>query len=345
MKTFAQYLTEAPMSVQDALKVFGLSTVPDEKALDKKYKELAIANHPDRGGDVVKMQQINLAHEVLEQQVGNIVQTQTRDEKRKVDAARAQAIYDSVLGTLKSHYNDSAFISYFNEVFSDTFTSKVEEKFYSSLGYSLSQSFEYTNASRTTVIYFSISIDLVKLVYGRSPSIGVDDKDLQMNISTSILHNNRKVKISQQDYTSAQTYAILKDPEIIFPKNKLVSKMDQSGRKFAKRDAHLLLTKTLMATYQDGGYYYIPLFEDFKLLIYRSTSMGLAFYGINGIYQKSRRVYVPKGFVSIYETEKSFSILVDGIKAMTQLRDLPSLQTALEQLISYYDKVRRNGEA
>ena len=54
------------MKVND--KVYQLLGLPDFASIDdvkKAYRKLALQHHPDKGGDIVKMQQINLAYEVL----------------------------------------------------------------------------------------------------------------------------------------------------------------------------------------------------------------------------------------------------------------------------------------
>lgn len=65
MKNFAQYLIEVAMSSSDARKVLGLSSNYTDDQLKTAYKKMAVANHPDKGGSVAKMQQINVARDVL----------------------------------------------------------------------------------------------------------------------------------------------------------------------------------------------------------------------------------------------------------------------------------------
>lgn len=56
------------MSVQQALSIFGLPSVPDKDTLQKRYRQLAMRHHTDlnKGEDQSKMVQINLAKEVLD---------------------------------------------------------------------------------------------------------------------------------------------------------------------------------------------------------------------------------------------------------------------------------------
>ena len=59
------------MDVRTALKIFGLSEFPKTAAeLKRLHKQLAMQNHPDRGGSLEKMKDINTANDVLKKYVG-----------------------------------------------------------------------------------------------------------------------------------------------------------------------------------------------------------------------------------------------------------------------------------
>ncbi len=53
------------MSRSEALGILGLTGYPAPEAIQKSWKTLALQNHPDRGGDLEKMKQINVARDVL----------------------------------------------------------------------------------------------------------------------------------------------------------------------------------------------------------------------------------------------------------------------------------------
>lgn len=74
MKTFREYLEEAEMDPRTALQIFGLADFPKtESELKQLYKKLAMQNHPDRGGSLEKMKDINLANEVLKRNIGRSI--------------------------------------------------------------------------------------------------------------------------------------------------------------------------------------------------------------------------------------------------------------------------------
>jgi curved DNA-binding protein CbpA len=83
MKTFLNFLIEAAMSTPDALKTLGLSSNYTDDQLKTAYKKMAVANHPDKGGSVAKMQQINVARDVLSNPTAN--QTSNRNDYEDED--------------------------------------------------------------------------------------------------------------------------------------------------------------------------------------------------------------------------------------------------------------------
>ena len=85
MKRFFQFLLEAAMSTSDALKVLKLSPnfTPDQ--LKTAYKQAAVANHPDRGGDLTTMQRINAARDVLAAIAGKTTNTTQHTQPRYDD--------------------------------------------------------------------------------------------------------------------------------------------------------------------------------------------------------------------------------------------------------------------
>ena len=76
MKSFSEWLLEAIMDPKRALEIFGLAEFPKTAAeLRQLHKQLALANHPDRGGSLDKMKDINAANDVLKQWVGKSVRS------------------------------------------------------------------------------------------------------------------------------------------------------------------------------------------------------------------------------------------------------------------------------
>ena len=63
--SFLSLLNEATMSLEQALKIFNLSSKPDVVSLNKIYKTLAMKMHPDQGGSEEDMKNLNIAYSIL----------------------------------------------------------------------------------------------------------------------------------------------------------------------------------------------------------------------------------------------------------------------------------------
>ena len=83
MKSFKDWLIEAIMDPKTALKIFGLSEFPKTATeLRNLHKKLALTNHPDCGGSLEKMKDINAANDVLKQWIGKSVKSIARSGTR-----------------------------------------------------------------------------------------------------------------------------------------------------------------------------------------------------------------------------------------------------------------------
>lgn len=71
----------AALEDQDPYRVLGVSPMDPPERIREAYRELAIANHPDRGGSPEKMRQINDAYERIH----------FHRERRKAEALEAGA--------------------------------------------------------------------------------------------------------------------------------------------------------------------------------------------------------------------------------------------------------------
>ena len=73
------------LSYSEALKLFNLDKDYTENDVLKKYKRLAIKFHPDKGGDVEKMQDLNYAKDLLLKNVTKEYKQPESRESKKSD--------------------------------------------------------------------------------------------------------------------------------------------------------------------------------------------------------------------------------------------------------------------
>ncbi len=90
MNTFKEYIEEAAMDARTALQIFGLSEFPKTaEELRRLHKQLAMQNHPDRGGSLDKMKDINAANDVLKQNIGRSIRSTFYAAGRSANPAQA----------------------------------------------------------------------------------------------------------------------------------------------------------------------------------------------------------------------------------------------------------------
>jgi len=69
--------------IEKALDILGLPTLITKEDVKKQYRFLAKKNHPDKGGNAVKMEQINVAYTLLMKYIEEFRYTFDADEITK----------------------------------------------------------------------------------------------------------------------------------------------------------------------------------------------------------------------------------------------------------------------
>jgi len=345
MKSFSEFLLEEKMTTKSALSLLGLSSSYSTEDLKKAYKSAAIKNHPDKGGDLEKMKDINLAFETLSATSSNndydfddrAAFNRRMDELRKFRKIREKELKDFCNQSLKSHFSESAFTKHFESIFGEQFFAVASQPTVGVDYYPTAQLFaEFYNADKTIV--FSLkAIIYVDQFFGDaqlgSGSAG-GDSSVNMYVDTSILMGGRSVKISQERWSTKNNYNVLSTGETIFPKAKLlaqIKKAEKKKTKFSKRDAILILKKTLDAdSSSDLTWFYVPIFDDYKISLTRVTFMGSGAYMTHWLTKgrnSKREADIGKG-ITIPETESAINWFVKTIKEIK--KTAKSLEDAIQ---------------
>lgn len=328
------------MSVPDALRLLDLrnsSYTPDQ--LRVAYKRMALLHHPDKGGDTLMMQKINAAYDKLSQINGGSGDSfEDRRNRWEQEKAKDHEFLQFSLIKVKSTIDLHAFAIHFQEIFGEPFSVSEKERENDSFA---DIQVEFHNAGRTTVLDLQVHISASER---RNTGLGTGDSGINMYISTTILHNRRKIKLTQSNYKYESDYKILSQPEILFPAKKLKAKKDGPKGKFSKKDAVLAFQKELHAEW-DGEWLRIPLpFSDnLRLVMYRTTLMGYGSWCVNGLYRKSGRVGQPP-FTSFGENERIINWLIDELKEVQKLSDQSAIEAKLKHMIEYYKNHVRSME-
>lgn len=332
MKTFQEYIIEQTMTAQDAEHLLGLHGGYTANELKSAYKRMAIQHHPDKGGDVAYMQRINAAYDKLSNMLsGGRESPEDRLAAWKKSMEQDRVFLVAALGKVRQKLNIHALTTHFKAIFDEDFS--VQEKDAVDSNYS-SISVEFSNHTRTTVLDLHVHITSSQR---HNKGLGAADHDINMYVSTSILHNRRKIKLSQQNYRFEHDSTILSKPDMLFPSKKLLVKKTNKTTKFSRKDALLSLQKEIHATFRDNWLTIpLPSTEHMSIVFYRTVFMRFASWGINGIYHKSRRYLEVKGHVSFQETEASISWLIERLKVIQKLSDPVEIQLRLEHMMEEY---------
>lgn len=329
MKRFKFFLFERKMTSAEALKVLGLDSMSDADAIKKAYRALSVKYHPDRNPGnrdaEDKMKEVNNAYDALRGYVAGAASGTSReaiyqDMRRRTAEreAKSEVFANVAREQFDARFRPTAFTAHFDKVFGTTFK-------YIGLWHSFHKGSEYvvhtaewSNADRTTVLTFEAHVSFKDMFEGTK--LAFDDTMLNVAATSSILHNRKKVKLTQSHYQWTQSASALNDPEVLFPAKKLTTQSAKSAtRKFAKRDAELIFTKELKAKMSTSGgalWAQIPIGE-YGFLLYRTTMMGAAAWMPNGIYKGFRRELMVD-FMSIHEAEEPMNDFFNAMRVLQQ---------------------------
>lgn len=335
MKTFQQHLNEESLSVPDAMRILGITSTtftPDE--LKTAYKKAAVANHPDKGGDVETMKKINAAHDKLKAiagtKSGSSVDPDWFNRVREKDIQFVRRAFLKV----RQAFDPKAFQKHFEDIFGEKFTvSVVTNDNKGSFSAYAEEEAQWSNATKTTVITLRLTVSAA----GRhNAGLGAENVDVSVGVFPEIYHNKKKIKLTKRTWSLETDYRILHNPEAIFPKAKLASKKDSKLGKFSKKDALLALTRELGATtFDNDGFIKIPLpkvdGKEPHVLLYRTTWMGSGSYGTNGIYVNSRKVEGLAAMV-LGETLEKITWLIEQLKSVQKLSTVDDVKRAMGKI-------------
>jgi hypothetical protein len=184
-----------------------------------------------------------------------------------------------------------------------------------------------------------------------SNALSFEDLDMTVFISAVGFFGTREQKLSQRNWKFTSDHKFFKNPDKIFPSAKLkkIFSGSTSKRKFQKRDMIAFLTKKLKARW-DGEFVWIPVgisTEDLKgtfhLAVFRSTFMKQGSWGVDGIYEKSRKVSQPKQYASFPETEDIAKMFGDLQKKTKRLKKADQISNMIDHATMAFKQAREKG--
>lgn len=332
------------MTVKDALDVLELSDAEklDEATLKNAYRQAALKHHPDKGGSVEKMQEVNKAYDLLKNK-------ELPQQSAKVDWEEIRSKYKKagqiVIENLKKDFKPEIFSEYFQKQTGKTFT--VNYSFQPSPDardphYSGIKAI-WTSEDKETSFTMDTGVDLHDVVWPKPTLTGEGSEDIgySMWIVSEIFHENRKVKFKRSQWDRTQLKSVLYDPEKIFPSKKIATMMagKEKTRAFSRRDMYLGISKKLEGQTTDE-WAYIPFGanKDFKLAIFRTVWQRkyVTWSPVDLRLKKAphTRWTFKSRIMSLPESEKLLDVLADLQKKMVNETDGEKIKDAIESSLS-----------
>lgn len=307
------------MTFDMALKVFDIKADElDKDTLKKKYRVLSMKHHPDRGGSLQMMQDVNDAYAVLSKSDVNSIasraSSQSREEERVKFRDKYRMAGTAIKTSLLSNFQPEVFLRYFeNESGGKKFTHEItkvwptDSQMTGKWAYPNSAGFnvEFFTSNRDTVFHLDVHVDLLQVVF---PEAVLGNANITWNTYTNTygFHMNKKQKFAQRDWSFTRDNSFFRKPEILFPSKKLkaIFSGETSKRAFKKRDMETFIKLKLKGDLQNE-WAYIPVGDEYQIAMWRSVFMKKGSWSIHGLYKgrASKANKVSGKFASFLETE------------------------------------------
>ena len=326
MGKFRDYLFE--MSIRDAELVLGLSSTYSQDDVKTAYKLKAKENHPDLGGSVEDMQNVNSAYELLKN--SNVTASGKFDWESIYKTYRV--LRDQINGIIKSKLDTHLFTSYFEEQIGQPFIVQYiryldEDKNNPNYG-----GIKLKFISKDELVLFELTCSIYLVEIKNNTSLGgTAETSVPMNVSGEGFFNGRKFKLFQKNWGNKLNSIDLNQPEIFFPSSKLIKQSTKKERtKATKKDFEKLLKDVYKAKEFQGDSYGIEMVKDRYLHFTRYTHRGKGSWVIKIIEKDSNGRYPRVGddywsfmennelldtFISLKgKTESEIKIIFNSIK-------------------------------
>jgi len=314
------------MSVNDALRLFGLpsSELGNAELIKKKYRELSIRHHPDKGGDPETMKKVNDAKTTLDKAKAGAVRGGGFDWEAM--NKKYQELGKRIKEELLSKFDPKKYTDYFKKMYDQDFQYEITKVFPKPTQKSPSNagfSADFFNKDRTIVFEMYVSSYLVDVQSTKTLGGGLTNISYPLLVHGFGFYNNRKLKVSQRDWKSTNDHDVLTTPELVFPKKKLEKfKTTSKDATFKKKDMITYLTKKLKASW-DGQWAKVPLNDELKIYFERHVMMRQAGWYVilfKGVRSVPGGVYTT--FPETMETAEYFSELVRQAKKKRNTDDM-----------------------
>lgn len=308
-KTFSELFESVSQAV--AMKTLGLSSRFTEEDLKAAYRKAAKENHPDRGGSTEKMQNINTAYEALKGKSGADQEMSFQDRQAKSKEEK-QVILNFVTHMFDKFFDTQAYLAYFEKMAGKKF--RFERHIKSpSIGNFVAVDYKFTSEDNT--VFFDMTA-MATIFITKALGAGFDKPELSdMGVTTEVMIDRKKVKMTQTNYNRSETEKFMKDPKVLFPETKLKKAFasDKKVKPLKKADYVLFVKKELGGRNLGGDDYAIDLGNGSVLYFSRMTWMRKGLWNVSGRTADKNRWSVTASIYEI-ETHENMDVMANLVK-------------------------------
>lgn len=357
LKSFLEFLIE--MSLDDAMKLFGLNEIPSsQEDLNKHFKKLALKHHPDLGGSEETMKLINQAKDLLDKNLGRKYTSYARNSSKSKTTAetdlneRMAHVIDVIFQTY-DNFDVNAYKQYIELIFGVPFTVKKElspnTKDVSSKTMFYSMNLEFSDKERDRIIILHFTIDKYKVhddIYLRK-GLSSNENTFSILMGSYIYVNGKKQVLTKDKYVRVNDSKIFTVPSILLPKTKLtkIAKGEvRKNSKLAKRDFEAMFTQKFDGKIisSSGSYslYAITLNDSVVeisrnvLSDYGNPRNKFSWYNLEGVHD------LPEKKFSYYKKLYDKRYIIDNYKHYT----LPENQDTFDFFVKEFNELKRTGD-
>ena len=329
MNRYESYLREVRMTGDEAAKILGLSDKATAEDVKTAYRKASMANHPDRGGSVEKMQDVNAAYAVLKNGYGGGAAKSYQSYAAEAAARREE--YAAMCKNAKDYFvntfNTTAFVDYFEKLIGKKFTVDAKSSSNDSYAHAI---WTFTSEDSETWFKVSLSAYFATIKQARDSMLGgrPDMAPIPFYAEVDFMTNNRKQTIKKRDYSTKVDAKVFTDPEILFPKDKIAKGVKNTTSKFARRHFDTALKAKFPTMSIQGSDYFFKTSAGMEIHMFRTTFLRQAGYSINTIRAADKTKGRPSLF-TIPETEAALILLVDLLKSIDNLPTVAAVEAQI----------------
>ena len=308
-------IEEAMMDSSTAFKLLGLEH-GDYDGVDKAFKKMAMKHHPDRGGDVETMKQINQAKDSLEggSGSGSAFGFHPNGRKKESEAdirernvrrvAKAKVVTDYIYNKLNSLVQEFEPLlmkhleKHTGKKFSvDSKAQKADNTYDGEAHWSTGSinkwnghvdwKIKFTSEDGQSIFFIELTGHIGERDFEHA--LSADDLEMEVSFETFAYSEGKKTKMQVKNWGNKAKAASLGKPEDFFPAKKLTKSVTTAKTRPTRRaDAYAFLKTEMKAIfpYTDKDLCLIPIDNDEFVQMQRQTRNGISNWSFNKIVKK-----------------------------------------------------------